>query len=78
MEPEDDPVELLTVEFVNVRGWLSNGNLALKSDAQLRSTVQSTAWAWLVGRQLRRAGPQSVGLLPGPRKSCGGWCRQFA
>ena len=36
----NDPVEHLSVEFVNVGGWLTNGDMALDSGAQFLAVAE--------------------------------------
>ena len=53
----------LTVEFVNVGGWLTSGDLALDSCAQFLAVAEHRlipSKARSVSHQLRKAGHQSV------------------
>ena len=53
----------LSVEFANIGGWLTNGDLALDSCAQFLAVAEHRlipARVWSVGHQLRVAGFQSV------------------
>ena len=59
----NDPVGHLSVEFVNVSGWLTTGDMALDSCAQFLALAEHKlipARAWSSGHQLRKAGRQSV------------------
>ena len=52
----------LSIEFVNVGGWLAHGDLALDSCAQFQAVAEHRlipSRAWSVGHQLRKAGHQS-------------------
>ena len=77
----NDPVEHLSLEFVNVGSWRTTGDLAVVSDAQFLAVAEH----WLIpaggrsiGHQLRKAGLQSVfgACLPGssPSWACWGGC----
>ena len=53
----------LSVEFVNVSGWLTHGDLALDSCAQFLAVAEHRlvpSWARSVCHQLRDAGHHSV------------------
>ena len=53
----------LSIEFVNVGGWLTHGVLALDSCAQFLAVAEHRlipSRAWSVCHQLRKAGHQSV------------------
>ena len=53
----------LPIEFVNVRGWLTNGDMALDSCAQFLAVADHRiilTKAKSVGHQLRKADRQSV------------------
>ena len=59
----NDPVDNLSVEFVNVGDWLTNGDVPLDSGAQFRAMTEhrsTPARARSIGHQLRKAGLQSV------------------
>ena len=59
----DDPVDHLSVEFVNVGSWLTNGDTAFDSGAEFLAVAEHRlihARAKSVGHQLRKAGLQSV------------------
>ena len=58
------PVYHLSVEFVNVAGLLTNGDMALDSGAPFLAVAEHRlipARAWSIGDQLRKAGLHSVG-----------------
>ena len=53
----------LSIEFVNVGGWLTNGDMALDSCAQFLAVAEHRlihARARSIGHQLRKADRQSV------------------
>ena len=57
------PPGQLSVEFVNVGGWLTYGDLALDSCAQFLAVAEHSlipSWARSICHQLRKAGYQSV------------------
>ena len=57
------PQGRLSLEFVNVCGWLATGDMALDSCAQFLAEAEhklSPARAWSVGHQLRKADRHSV------------------
>ena len=59
----NDPVDHLSVEFVNVGGWPTDGNMALDSGAQFLAVAEHRLippGPWSIGHQLRKAGLQSV------------------
>ena len=61
--PRDFPPGQLSIEFVNVGGWLTSGDLALDSCAQFLAVAEHRlipSRASLVGHQLRRAGHHSI------------------
>ena len=67
----NNPVEHLSVEFVSVGGWLTNGDLALDSRAQFLAVAEhSSIPERNIGHQLREAGLQSVWA---PRVAMLGW-----
>ena len=53
--------ENLSVEFVNVGGWLTNGDLALDSGGQFFAAAEH--WLIPIRHQLRKAGLQSAWAL---------------
>ena len=75
------PLGQLSIEFVNVGGWLTYGDLALDSFAQFLAVAEHRlipSRARSVGHQLRKAGYHSVWspCLPGSGCwwSCWGRC----
>ena len=71
----------LSIEFVNVGGWLTSGDLALDSSAQFLAVAEHRlipSRARSVCHQLRRAGHHSVWALACQEKvaggQCWGWC----
>ena len=63
--PRDFPPGQMSVEFINVGGWLTSGDLALDSCAQFLAVAEHRlipSRAWSACHQLRKAGHH--GLLP--------------
>ena len=61
--PRDSTPGQLSIEFVNVGGWLTSGDLALDSCAQFHAVAEHgliPSKASSVGHQLRKAGHHSV------------------
>ena len=80
----NDPADHLSVEFVNVGGWLTNVDMALDSVAQFLAVAEQRlipARARSFGHQLCKAGLQSV-WAPACQDQVPGWswsrCGQFA
>ena len=69
----------LSIEFANVGGWLTSGDLALDSCAQFLAVAEHRlipSRTRSICHQLRRAGHHSIVLLPARDCwwSCWGWC----
>ena len=57
----------LSIEFANIGGWLTFGDLAMDSCAQFLAVAEHRlmpARAWSVGHQLRKLAFIRFGLLP--------------
>ena len=79
--PRDFTLGQLSVEFINVGGWLTSGDLALDSCAQFLAVAEHRlipSRARSVCHQLRKAGHHSVWAPACQDKiaggHAGGWC----
>ena len=65
----------LSLEFINVGGWLTFGDLAMDSCAQFLAVAEHwliPSWVRSIGHFLRRAGHQSVWSLACQNQVAGG------
>ena len=73
----DFPPGELSIEFVNVGGWLTSGDLAWDSCAQFLAAAEHRlipSRARSICHQLRRAGHHSIWALTCRWWSCWVWC----